>query len=140
VTREGAEDAVESLGVRAGLLGELTHRAGSARERSRNVEVGDDAESLRRHRAAQQVPETFLWRNVTHDRAAATAAATSSTSASISVRQSSSVRPSRTTAMTGGSASRSRSASSSSTAQAKLGSSVTGNDPPPARATVSSTW
>ena len=60
---------------------------------------------------------------VAHLRAASTAAATSSASASVSVRQSSSVLPSRTTAITGGSPSRSFTASSSSTAQAKLGSS-----------------
>ena len=54
-------------------------------------------------------------------RHASTAAATSSASASVSVRQSSSVRPSRTTAITGGSCERSAQASSSSTAQAKLG-------------------
>ena len=72
-------------------------------------------------------------------RAASTATATSSASAFVSVRQSSSVLPSRTTAITGGSPARNFTASSSSTAQAKLGSSVNGSDPPPARATVSST-
>ena len=72
-------------------------------------------------------------------RHAATASATSSASASVSVRQSSSVRPSRTTAITGGSCARSAAASSSSTAQAKLGSSASGSAPPPTRATVSST-
>ena len=72
-------------------------------------------------------------------RHACTAAATSTASASVSVRQSSSVRPSRTTAITGGSCARNEAASSSSTAQAKLGSSASGNAPPPTRATVSST-
>src|SRR6476646_3747428 len=67
------------------------------------------------------------------------ASATSSISSSASVRQSSSVRPSRTSAITGGSQPRSFAASSSPTAQAKLGSSVSGSAPPPALATVSST-
>ena len=73
------------------------------------------------------------------ERHASTAAATSAASASVSVRQSSRVRPSRTTATTGGSCARSAAASSSSTAQAKLGSSASGSAPPPTRATVSST-
>ena len=58
---------------------------------------------------------------------------------SVSVRQSRSARPSRTTAITGGSPRRSGSASSSSTAHAALGSSASGSAPPPTRATVSST-
>ena len=61
-------------------------------------------------------------------------------SASASVRQSSSVRPSRTTRDHRRLAARAaRAASSSSTAQAKLGSSASGSAPPPTRATVSST-
>ena len=57
----------------------------------------------------------------------------------MSVRASSSSRPSRTIPTTGGSPSRSGVASSSSTAQAALGSSASGSAPPPTRATVSST-
>ena len=73
------------------------------------------------------------------ERHSSTARAASSTSSSVSVRQSSKRAPSRTIPITGGSARRSGSASVSSSAQAKLLKSVVGSEPPPARATVSST-
>ena len=69
----------------------------------------------------------------------ATASAASSTSASVSVRQSSRSRSSRTTPTTAGLPRRSGSASSSGSAHAQLGISVSGSDPPPGRAVVSTT-
>ena len=68
-----------------------------------------------------------------------TAAATAATSSSAIVRQSRSVRPSRTRATTGVGAARSVADRSPSSAQAALGSSSSGSAPPPTRATVSTT-
>jgi hypothetical protein len=59
-----------------------------------------------------------------------TAAATSSTSSSVSVRQSRRVRPSRTSATTGGRRAAVPPRACSSTAQAALGSSASGSAPP----------
>ena len=118
VARKRAQDAVERVAIGTDLQRELGNRARSACEGVGDAEVRRDAQRLRHHRAPHEVPEARLGRQLGHRRAASTQAAASSASASVSVRQSSSVRPSRTTAITGGSPARSLPASASSTAHA----------------------
>src|SRR5439155_4814324 len=139
VARERAEQSMERVRVRADLARNLVDGSWSVSEGFGDLEIADDREGPRAEGTAENVPELRLRSARPHQRAATTAAATSSTSASLSVRQSSSSRPSRTTPITGGSPWRSGPASSSSTAHAKLGSSASGSAPPPILATVSST-
>src|SRR6476646_4044026 len=139
VARERTQEPLQRVSVRARLRRELGDRPRPVREPAGDVELGDERERAGDERATERVPECGLRRTLAHARAARTAAAASSASASVSVRQSSRSRPSRTTPTTGGSPARSGSASDSSSAHAKLGSSASGNAPPPTRPTVSST-
>src|SRR5439155_3747691 len=98
VARERAEEAVQRVPLGASLARELADRPWARGERVGDAEVGHDAERSRGERAAQEVPELTLGRDLAHPRARTTAAATSSRSPSARVRQSSRQRPSRTTA------------------------------------------
>ena len=133
VARHVDEREAAAVGQREGRVAEIDRDA-------TRLLLGQPVGVLPRQRPDEpRLAVVDVSRGAYRERHARTARATSSASASVSVRQSSSVRPSRTRATTGGSPARSLPASSSSTAQAKLGSSASGMAPPPTRAEVSST-
>ena len=129
----------ETIGVDAGLGASSTTRRGPSASASGDVEIGDDRERLRRHRAAQEVPEHGSGERslmgVRRDRGGDLFDLGVGERAAVEQHAGRRGR----CATTGGSPSRSGSASSSSTAHAALGSSASGSAPPPTRATVSST-
>ena len=57
VTRERSKQAVQNVGVDAGLARKLVHRPRTVGERLGDAQVGDDPQRLRHERPAQEVPE-----------------------------------------------------------------------------------
>ncbi len=103
----------------AAAVGEVERRIAEVDRDPALALLGQPVRVLPRQRPNEpRLAVVDMARGSYRQRHARTAAATSSASASVRVRQSSSVWPSRTTAITGGSWLRSAAASSSSTAQA----------------------
>ena len=136
VACQRAQQPLEGVRIRAGLAGELRDGFRTVRERVRDSEISDDRKSPRGERAAQEVPNLRLGsepssrgsnhgRDLIHLRIRERAA----------VEQQTSVADDADHRRVAGAE---RRGELLPTAHAKLGSSASGNAPPPTRPTVSS--